>query len=126
MGNDHRRMIERYLEEGRSVSGGKGSDEAKASQKRNEARQDKAFNFQMQGMTDVKNALQKYLTGNVGFDPQQLAEMTSDFLGLNANDFNQARAGVISALASRGAGGGQIPVGGDYTRGLSGLFGAEA
>ena len=29
-------------------------------------------------------------------------------------------------LASRGAGGGQTPVGGDYTRGLSGLFGAEA
>ena len=62
MGNDHRRMIERYLEEGRSVSGGKGGDEAKAAQKRNEDRQDQAFNFQMQGMTDVKNAMQKYLT----------------------------------------------------------------
>jgi len=122
----HSERIDQYVREGRSVSGGKGGDEAKAAQKRNEDRQDKAFNFQMQGMTDVKNALQKYLTGNVGFDPQQLAAMTSDFMGQNANDFNQARAAVTSALASRGAGGGQLPVGGDYTRGLSGLFGAEA
>ena len=29
-------------------------------------------------------------------------------------------------LASRGAGGGQTPVGGDYTRGLSGLFGSRS
>jgi len=122
----HSERIERYLSEGRTVSGGKGGDEAKAAQKRNEDRQDKAFNFQMQGMTDVRNALQKYLTGNVGFDPQQLAAMTSEFMGQNAADFANARAGVTSMLASRGAGGGQTPVGGDYTRGMSGLFGSEA
>jgi len=122
----HSERIDQYLAEGRTVSGGKGGDEAKAAQKRNEDRQDRAFNFQMQGMTDVKNALQKYLQGNIGFDPQQLAAMTSQFMGQNANDFANARAGVTSMLASRGAGGGQTPVGGDYTRGLSGLFGAEA
>ena len=122
----HSERIDQYLAEGRTVSGGKGGDEAKAAQKRNEDRQDKAFTFQMSQMQDVKNAMQKYLSGNIGFDPQQLAAMTSQFMGQNANDFNQARAGVTSLLASRGAGGGQTPVGGDYTRGMSGLFGSEA
>lgn len=74
----------------------------------------------------VMGGVGKYLNGTVGFDPQQLAIMQSQFLNQNTANFNQAGSAVKSALASRGAGGGDLPVGGDYTRGIATLEGAKA
>lgn len=88
--------------------------------------QHQVFKDQMDTIQKVKGGLAQYLSGNVGFDPTQLALMKSGFLNSNSQAFNQARSGVSSALLARGAGGGSGPVGGDYTRGLSGLYGAEA
>lgn len=88
--------------------------------------QQQAFNTQQKTLSDLKTSLGGYLSGTKGFDPTQLAALKTQFLGQNASDFNQARSGVKSALASAGAGGGNMPVGGDYARGLSGLYGGEA
>ena len=120
-------LVERYLAEGRTVSGGKGDKAAKQQMERDNARQDQAFNAQMKQLGMLNDSLKGYLSGSgQGYDPKELALLKTQFLGQNANDFSQARSGLTSALAARGAGGGQVPVGGDYTRGLSGLFGAEA
>jgi hypothetical protein len=74
----------------------------------------------------IKNNLSQYLTGNQGFSPEQLALMKSQFLNSNDAAFNNAGEGVRSALVSRGVGNGQLPVGGDFVRGIAGLEGAKA
>lgn len=121
--------IDRYIREGRTVSGGTKGKEKKLSEdqlNKQNAQQNKAFSDQQSTLKSIKDSLGGYLSGNTGFDPQQLALLKSQFLGQNAQDFNSARSNVMSALASRGSGGGQGPVGGDFTKGLSGLYGAEA
>lgn len=74
----------------------------------------------------IMGSIGKYLSGNVGFDPQQLAIMQSQFLNQNSANFNQAGSSVLASLRSRGAAGGDMPAGGDLTRGLEGLEGARA
>ena len=88
--------------------------------------QQQALDQQKAIRDQIMGSIGKYLSGNVGFDPQQLAIMQSQFLNQNTNNFNQAGSAVRSALASRGAGGGDIPVGGDYVRGIASLEGAKA
>lgn len=97
---------------------------ADAAQARNDAMQQKAFDSQQKTLADIKSSFGKYLDGKQGFDPAQLAALKTQFLAGNAKQFNSARSGVMSALASRG-GVGQ-PAGGDVVRGLSGLYGSEA
>lgn len=82
--------------------------------------QQKAVQDQMQ------QAFGKYLSGNQGFDPAMLSALTSQFLNQNTGTFNSAGANVRSALSARGAGNGDLPVGGDYTRGIAELEGAKA
>lgn len=74
----------------------------------------------------IMGSVGKYLSGNVGFDPQQLAIMQSQFLNQNSANFNQAGSSVLASLRSRGVAGGDSPGGGDLTRGLEGLQGARA
>lgn len=69
----------------------------------------------------------KYTTGaGEGYDPAGFAAMISQFMNQNSQNFNQAGGVVRSALAARGAGGGDMPVGGDFTRGIATLEGAKA
>lgn len=83
--------------------------------------------YQKSFMDPVKSALQKYLQGNgEGFTPEQMATLNSQFLDSNANDFQSAGQNVKAALASRGAGQGDVPIGGDYVRGIAELEGAKA
>lgn len=121
--------IERYLSEGRTVSGGKHDQEKQMAQQRQteqDAQTQKAFSAQMDTLNTLKTSLSKYLTGNEGFDPSLTAALKSKFLGSNAQDYAGARSSVMSALARRGSGGGQGPVGGDFAKGLSSLAGQEA
>lgn len=75
----------------------------------------------------ILQATSKYTTGSgEGYDPAQFAAMISRFLNQNSANFNAAGSSVRSALASRGAGGGDMPVGGDFVRGISTLEGAKA
>ena len=85
-----------------------------------------ALRNQMLGNPSTRGSIASYLGGGIGYDPATLAAMTSQFLNNNTNTFNQAGAAVRSALASRGAGGGDLPVGGDYVRGIASLEGAKA
>lgn len=118
--------IDRYLAEGRTVSGGKGGDAANQQRKQELAMQQKAFDAQQQRLTQQQNAFQKYTEQNIGFDPQQYAAMQSQIQNQNTSQFNSAGAQVRSALLARGAAGGSQPVGGDFTRGIGGLMGAQA
>lgn len=118
--------IERYLREGRTVSGGKGGDVANSQRQQELQMQQQAFQQQMQQLSMLNGAFSKYLSGNVGFSPQALAGMQSQFLNSNSSTFNQAGQQVREALAARGSGTGQLPTGGDYTRGIAGLMGAKA
>lgn len=75
----------------------------------------------------IMSATSQYTTGaGQGYDPSQFAAMMSQFLNSNSASYNQAGSAVTSALAARGAGNGQLPVGGDYTQGLEALQGAKA
>jgi hypothetical protein len=82
---------------------------------------------QKQIRDQIMQSTSQYTTGSgQGYDPAQLSSMISQFMNQNSANFNQAGKEVYSALNSRGAGGGQIPVGGDFTRGLEALKGAQA
>lgn len=75
----------------------------------------------------IMKSTEQYTTGaGQGYDPAQFSAMISQFLNQNSANFNQAGQSVMSSLAARGAGTGQIPVGGDYTRGLEDLQAAKA
>lgn len=119
-------MIERYLAEGRTVSGGKGADTADAQRKQELSMQTQAFNTQQAQLKQLQGSLQGYLSGKQGYSPQAMAGMTSQFLNNNNQTFNQAGQQVRSALGARGSGTGQLPAGGDYTRGIAGLMSAKA
>lgn len=72
------------------------------------------------------NAVKDFLSGNKGFAPDQLAAMRSQFLNSNSQTFNDAGSQVRAYLASKGANGGALPVGGDTVRGIASLEGARA
>lgn len=75
----------------------------------------------------IMKSTEQYTTGaGQGYDPAQFSAMISSFLNQNSANFNQAGQSVMSSLAARGAGTGQLPVGGDYTRGLEDLQAAKA
>jgi hypothetical protein len=72
------------------------------------------------------NAVKEFLSGNKGFAPDQLAAMRSQFLNSNSQTFNNAGEQVRAYLQSKGANGGDLPVGGDTVRGIASLEGARA
>lgn len=110
----------------RTVSGGKGKGTAQSQRAQELQMQQQAFHTQQQQLADLKKAFSPYLTGNIGFSPQQLSAMTSQFLNSNNATFNQAGQQVREALGARGEGTGANPIGGSYVRGISGLLGAKA
>lgn len=117
--------IDRYIREGRTVSGGKGSDSAAAVRDKEFAMQKQSFDTQMAMIKQLTGALSPYLSGTRGFSPAAMAGMTSQFLNSNNQTFNQAGQMTREALGARGNLG-TNPAGGDYARGLSNLLGAKA
>lgn len=118
--------IERYIREGRTVSGGKGSDTANQQRQQELDIQNQAFQTQMNIIQGLRGSFGQYLAGNVGYSPQAYASMKSQFLNNNSQTFNQAGQQVRSALAARGEGTGQNPVGGSYAGNLGNLMAAQA
>jgi hypothetical protein len=119
--------VEQYLRDWpEGVTGGKGQDVAQAQLNtqnqlvQTQLAQQKAVQDQMQG------AFSKYLSGNIGFSPQQMSMLQSQFMNQNTGAFNAAGSNVRSSMAARGSGNGDLPVGGDYTRGIAELEGAKA
>ena len=108
------------------VSGGKGEGHAQAQLDLQNKLQQQAFDLMQQRQTQVNNAVGKYLSGDVGFDPAQLATMKSQFLNQVAGNYNQGAKNVMTALARRGSISSTQPVGGDYARGIASLEGAQA
>lgn len=117
--------IERWIY-AHPVSGGKGSGEAKKQLDLQNQLTQKAFDLMQARQNEVESGVGKYLSGNIGFDPQQLAEMRAQFLNQNALNYNQGAKNVMTALARRGSVSSDQPVGGDYTRGIASLEGAAA
>lgn len=117
--------IDRYIAEGRTVSGGKGSDSAASVRDQEMAMQKQAFNKQQAMIDQLTKAFSGDLSGKNGFDPATLAAMKAAFLNSNDSTFNQAGSMVREALGARGNTGGN-PTGGDFTRGISGLLGMRA
>ena len=84
--------------------------------------QREAFNLQKSQLASLKGALEsRYLTGDEGFSPEQTAMLNANFLDEIAGAKQSAGRNVRSALGSRGFGGGDLPVGGAFTRGVAGL-----
>lgn len=129
-------ILNKYLAEGKTeewvfenvltVSGGKGADVAQQQLKEQNAMQQQAFNLMQQRQNQVSGAVSKYLSGDVGFDPQQLALMKSQFLNQNAAQYQQAGQNVRTALLRSGSANSSMPAGGDYVRGIAGLQGGMA
>lgn len=119
--------IERYIAEGRTVSGGKGADQANSQRQTELGMQQTAFNTQQSQLAALNKAFSPYTTGSgQGFSPSQMSQMTSQFLNSNNQTFNQAGQQVRSALGARGEGTGQNPVGGLYGGNIASLLGAKA
>lgn len=74
----------------------------------------------------VFNNLAHYLSDQHGFTPEQSANLVSQFLDQQSQNFGQAASSTMTALRRRGEGGGDQPTGGAFTRGLEGLQGMQA
>lgn len=105
---------------------GADSGVAQRQQKQELANQQQAFDLMQQRQNQVGGAVGKYLSGNIGYDPQQLALMKSQFLNQNAQQYQQAGAATRTALLRSGSADSSSPAGGDYVRGIAGLQGGMA
>lgn len=119
-------IIERYLAEGRTVSGGKGGDTANQQRQQELQMQQQAFQAQQAQLATLNKTFSPFLSGTTGFSPQMLASMRSQFLNSNSQTFNNAGQQVRAALGARGEGTGTNPVGGTYGSGIANLMAAQA
>lgn len=76
-------------------------------------------------LSQVNSSVAPYLTGNVGFTPQQLAAMNSSVLDQNAAKFNAAGQQVNAQAAARGENG-MTPISGVGQNGYGNLAAAKA
>lgn len=104
----------------------KGKDVAKQQLDTQTAMQTAANQRQAKLLDMMTGKFSPFLGGKTGYDPQMLAAMRSQFLNQNTGLYNQAGQQVRAALGARGEGSGQLPVSGDYTRGIASLLGARA
>jgi hypothetical protein len=108
------------------MCGGGGSGASKDQLAQQNALQKQAFDSMQQKQGQVSDAVSKYLSGNVGYDPQQLALLKSQFMNNTASQYQNAGANVRTALLRSGSADSSAPAGGDYIRGISGLEGGLA
>ena len=105
----------------------KGASQADAQRQQELQMQTQAFNTQMQQLQQLQTQMAPYLTAQgQGYTPEQYSSMQSQFLNQNAQQYQNAGQAVRQALLARGGGAGDMPVSGDYTRGISSLMGAAA
>jgi hypothetical protein len=109
-----------------TVAACKGGDVAKEQMREQTKLQKEAFSLMKAQQQKVEAGVGKYLSGNQGFDPQQLAIMRAQFLNQMGKNYNSAGSNVRTALARRGSLNSSAPVGGDAVRGLSALEGSLA
>jgi hypothetical protein len=119
---------ERYLREGRTVSGGKDHGQDVANQQRQQEldMQKAATDRANQQQDEMKQALSGDLSGKQGFDPALLSALQTQFLNQNDTAFGSANSALKSALLAKGGAGGNNPVGGDFVKGVLGLESAKA
>lgn len=108
------------------MCGGGGSGTSKDQLKLQNQLQQKAFDLMQSRQNEVNDSVSKYLSGNVGFDPTQLALLRSQFLNSTARNYQTAGQNVRTALLRTGSADSTAPVGGDYVRGIAGLEGGLA
>jgi hypothetical protein len=108
------------------VAACKGANVAQQQQQQELNMQTQAYQQQAAQLQALQTQLSPYLAGTTGYSPQQYAAMQSQFLNNNAAQFQNAGQAVRQALLARGGGAGDMPISGDYTRGISGLMGAAA
>jgi hypothetical protein len=121
------RSVEEYLADWPDgVSGGKGDGTAKDQLRLENNRTDAAIARQNSQQDTVLEAIKKYLTSDIGFSPEALSSMNSDFLGQNDTAYDSASSAIKSALLRRGEGAGDLPVGGQFTSNIAGLEASKA
>lgn len=125
-GEKHVLVYEQGFPDDREVAELKGEDVAKKQLDLQNKLMQQQLAQQQKQYGDIWNNFSKYMSGNIGFDPQQLALMKSQFLNQAAGGYQDAGRNLRTALLRRGAGGGDQPVGGDYTRGIAALEGGQA
>jgi hypothetical protein len=102
----------------------KGDGTAKDQLKRENAIVDKQLAEQQKIRDTITGNFGKYLSGDIGFSPEQLAALQTQFLNSNDATFNSAAQNIRGAILARG--GTDMPISGDAVRGLSALEGARA
>lgn len=121
------RSAEEYLKDWPlGVSGAKGDETAQAQLNTQNQLTQQQLDLENKTHSQISDAVSGDLSGTNGFSPQLLAMLQSQFQNQNTGAFQSAGENVRSALASKGAGLGDLPVGGDFTRGIAELEGAKA
>lgn len=121
--------IDRYLAEGLPVSGGKEDDSgklAKQQEQQNNARANARLQAGQGYEKSATDATKDWLGGNVGFSPELLQMLISQFQNNTSQQEQSAGGEVRSAMQGRGSMPSDGPVGGDFVRNLSALKGLFA
>lgn len=99
-----------------------GQDQAAQAQKEQTALQKAELDRQHAIQDQIRAATSHFIdNGGEGFAPEEIAAMRSMMMGGVADRYQTAGKSVRSALLARGSGDGSQPVGGDYTKGITGL-----
>lgn len=126
-----RETIERYIREGRTVSGGKGghsSDEQKAADALRQQELDlskQQLGLQQQQISGVNSILDP-LIAQGGMSKEQQAALTSQLMNNIPQQFRGIQGQISNQLAARGISGGQFAGSGDIARQFGGLGAMEA
>jgi hypothetical protein len=121
--------IDRYIADGLTVSGGKEDDSAalaKKAQAENTAKANARLAAGQGYEKSTTDSTKDWLTGNVGFSPEMLSMLISQFQNNTSQQEQSAGNEVRSALQGRGSTPSDAPVGGDFVRNLSALKGLFA
>jgi hypothetical protein len=79
------------------------------------------------GISDpVIKSMTPYLTATEGYDPAIKRMMGDEAISDISRGYGSAYGDVRAALRARGSGGGDLPVGGDFARGIAELAGGKA
>lgn len=116
--------VERYLAEGRPVSGGKGGHSSAEQSNADQIRQQQ-FNLMQQQLQGVNNILDPLIAAG-GMTPQQQQSMTAIALNDIPQQFQGVQGNINNQLVARGITGGQMGGSGDIARNFGQLGAMEA
>jgi hypothetical protein len=119
-----RETVERYLAEGRTVSGGKGGHSAQEQSNADAVRQQQ-FNLMQQQLQSV-NSILNPMIANGGMMPAQQQALTAIALNDIPQQFKGVAGNINDQLVSRGITGGDMAGSGDIARNFAGLGAMEA